>query len=351
MLSGPLTDRIGPRTLTLAGQGLTVVVVGGAAVIAGLGAFTVPMALLLALALGTSDGLYNVPAQAIVPRLVDGRLMGSAIALSPLQYAAGRFLGGMVIALGLSQIGPSVTLGGAAIAFGIAFLVFLSLPRIRGLKGGAAKFEFGDIREVVAWLRSSRVALAVFATGIGASAFTYTYLFLLPVVSRDLVNGGSIGYGLMTAASGVGYIVAAFLTVPIARRLGHGRAMLGALAVAGVFIFAIGLSRMLPLTILLAGGIAIFLIVYSSISNLLLQTLVRPEMRGRILALYTCMFWGLQPVASVTAGLLADRVGVQAVLFAAAIGTIAWVAGVAILARTLVRTTIDPEGHVISSPA
>ncbi|HYW93114.1 MAG TPA: MFS transporter [Gammaproteobacteria bacterium] len=44
-------------------------------------------------------------------------------------------------------------------------------------------------------------------------------------------------------------------------------------------------------------------------SNTLIQTLVREEMRGRVMALYTMAFMGMAPFGSLAAGAVATRVG------------------------------------------
>jgi hypothetical protein len=97
----------------------------------------------------------------------------------------------------------------------------------------------------------------------------------------------------------------------------------------------------------LAGLAASALTAYSSMTSLLLQILCPPDMRGRLLAFYTFMFWGIQPISSIGCGLVADRVGPQAVLGGLAVATVAWVAIVALAAPVVRRLDVDADGKVV----
>ena len=44
-------------------------------------------------------------------------------------------------------------------------------------------------------------------------------------------------------------------------------------------------------------------------SNTLVQAMVRDELRGRVMAVYSMMFMGMAPIGALLAGALADRIG------------------------------------------
>jgi MFS family permease len=53
--------------------------------------------------------------------------------------------------------------------------------------------------------------------------------------------------------------------------------------------------------------------------NMILQTIVDDDKRGRVMSLYTAAFLGMSPIGSMLAGALADRIGVAATLTACGI--------------------------------
>src|SRR5262249_35044008 len=61
-------------------------------------------------------------------------------------------------------------------------------------------------------------------------------------------------------------------------------------------------------------GVGFSVMVLLTSCNTLVQTVVADEMRGRVMSLYAAAFMGLNPLGSLAAGALAERVGVQTTL-------------------------------------
>jgi MFS family permease len=81
-------------------------------------------------------------------------------------------------------------------------------------------------------------------------------------------------------------------------------------------IFGLGLiifsqSNVLLFSLLILGFIGFGLMVQSAASNIILQTIVEDDKRGRIMSLFTCAFMGMVPFGSLLAGILATRIGAQ----------------------------------------
>src|SRR4051794_4509762 len=116
--AGYLTDRAGPFWLLLIGQVAPAIICTlGIALVSSNGSIALEPAALVTFIVGSAYALWNVPALIYVTRIVPPRLMGSAISLMVLQYAAGRIIGGL---LG----GILVGVGGAGLAFGVSAVVF-----------------------------------------------------------------------------------------------------------------------------------------------------------------------------------------------------------------------------------
>jgi predicted MFS family arabinose efflux permease len=74
-----------------------------------------------------------------------------------------------------------------------------------------------------------------------------------------------------------------------------------------------------------------FLVVTVS-TNMILQTIVDDDKRGRVMSLYTAAFLGVAPLGSLLAGLCADRIGAATTLLIG--GGLCLVTG-AVIAREL----------------
>ena len=230
---GLLTDRLGPRTimaLALLGEA---VCIGIAGLLALAGVLPVWVALALTLLFGVADSLWVVPSQVMVGRIVPPRAMASAIGMSMLTIGVGRIIGGPLGGALVGSFGAAGAMIPAAIGVAAAALTVLTLPRIEGLGGGAAS--------VARTWRKARGGCAPrpargrsWPWGAAAALCLWPYLGLLAVVVRDGLSGGAADLGLLTAAGGVGAILAAVTMGIVGRGIGRGRQLVLVMVVAGI---------------------------------------------------------------------------------------------------------------------
>jgi MFS family permease len=131
---------------------------------------------------------------------------------------------------------------------------------------------------------------------------------LMPVFARDIFHGGSKTLGLLMAASGLGALAGAIFLAGRKNVLGLGKiiAYTSAIFGVGVIIFS-HTSLMIAMPILLLSGFG--MMVQMASSNIILQTIVEEDKRGRVMSFYTMAFMGLSPFGSLFSGLLAAKYG------------------------------------------
>lgn len=132
---------------------------------------------------------------------------------------------------------------------------------------------------------------------------------LMPVFARDIFHGGARSLGLLMAASGLGALAGAIYLAGRKNVLGLGKviAWTAALFGAGVIIFSRTSFLMVAMPILLFSGFG--MMVQMASSNIILQTIVEEDKRGRVMSFYTMAFMGLSPFGSLFSGVLAARIG------------------------------------------
>jgi len=113
--------------------------------------------------------------------------------------------------------------------------------------------------------------------------------------------------------------------------------MLAGLAIVGSALAVFALSRSLPLSMLALALQGACQVAYYSTTNTLIQVLAPARLRGRILSLYTLTSIGLIPVANLVGGAIAQVVGVQPVLAAGGLLTLAFAALVVVLEPSVAR--------------
>ncbi len=146
------------------------------------------------------------------------------------------------------------------------------------------------------------------------STFGISYSTVLPAYIDRVLHAGPSVFGLITAASGVGAVIGAFLVATYGDRGFRGRwlyaAALSFPVVLTFFAFTTGLPMALFLAVLLGVG---FMTEFTLI-NTLLQTRVADAMRGRVLSLYTLTFFGFAPFGNLVVGAAAEVIGLSTTL-------------------------------------
>ncbi|MBM4408299.1 MAG: MFS transporter [Chloroflexi bacterium] len=345
--AGILADRYDLRRLMLIGQGVAACAMAGAAIATLAGVMSLGVAMVALFVLGIFDGLSGVPAMVFVGRLVEPRLMAGAIGLSSLQYGFGRILGGLMTGLLVSLIGAGPTIALAAALLGVSALIVFTLPSLRRAETSPGRARLGDLTAAVRWVGASRPSIAIMVLGLCAAVFIYSYFTMLPILAQDILGAGSAGLGFLTSAGGVGILVGSLVTDVVGRRIGRGRAVVVTLLLAALAYAALGVSTVLPLSLVLTGAMTIGVGIYRVTSQLLLQHLAPARMRGRVLAVFELSFWGTYPLGTLAAGRLADRFGGPAVIVSFALLTVLASGVVLIFARSLVRLDVDRDGQIV----
>jgi predicted MFS family arabinose efflux permease len=78
-----------------------------------------------------------------------------------------------------------------------------------------------------------------------------------------------------------------------------------------VLLFCLALSGVWPVTVAILVALGWFSITMTATANSRLQIVTPPQLRGRIMSLYTMLFMGTTPIGSIVLGTLADRQGVR----------------------------------------
>ncbi len=321
-LGGLWADRADRRRLLIGTQAGALVQAVLLAVLTVSGAVQPWHLVALALILGTINAV-DVPArQSFFVQLVDRREdLPNAIALNSFAMNGARLVGPALAGLVVSRVGEAVCFMLNAASY-LAVLLALAAVRTRDTPRAAVqlgraladgfRYAFGH-----AAVRSLLVLIAVLS-------FAATpYAVLMPAVAREVFGGGAGTFGLLMTCAGGGAVLGTLALA--ARRSVHGleRAIGAAPFVVGlaVLAFANGGRLWLAVPCLIAIGYGLITAVASG--NTAIQTLVRDELRGRVMSIFTMSFLGIAPLGALAAGAAADRLGVRTTLSLGGLAAIA----------------------------
>jgi MFS family permease len=198
----------------------------------------------------------------------------------------------------------------------LAVLAALFLMRITPKPTQPASFEiFGELRDGFRYAYSFMPIRALLMLTAVVSVMIGAFQTLVPVYVKDIFGGGPELLGYLVTASGLGAFLAAFYLASRRSVLGLGRLIMMAAGAVGIGLLIFSLIKSLWVAALAALIIGIGMIIQIGGCNIVLQTLVEEEKRGRIMSLFGMAFIGMTPFGSLLAGILAGRIGVEATLF------------------------------------
>ena len=155
--------------------------------------------------------------------------------------------------------------------------------------------------------------------------------------------------GLAFALGNVGFLLGAFVSARVARRLGIGRTIVGSAILFGFGWFPAALmtrETAFPLLVLsmFMGGFGGTVYNVNQVS--LRQSITPDRMQGRMNATMRFMVWGTIPIGSFVGGILGGTIGLRPTLWLAALGSLlAFISPLFSPVRTLERIPeIPAEG-------
>lgn len=339
LLSGALADSFDRRLVMLAAQCFMLVFSVLLAVMTWEGLVTPWLLLLFTFLIGCGTAL-NAPAwQASVGDMVAHEDLPSAVALNSMGFNIARSLGP---AIG----GAIVAVAGAAAAFALNALSYVGLivvlarwrperPAEAFPREGLGAAMRAGLRYVAMSPGLRAVLLRALVFGMGVSAVPA----LLPLVARELVDGGPLTYGLLLGAFGAGAVVGALSSTRLRARLSTEALVRVAALFFALASVVTGFSRSLALTLLVLPLAGAGWVLALSSFNVTVQMSTPRWVVARCLSLYQMATFGGMAGGSWLWGSLAEHGGLP-VAFVGAAGVLLGCAALGI-----VRPLTDVEGR------
>jgi MFS family permease len=279
---------------------------------------------LLAFFLGAANA-FDAPARhAFVPDMVPREDLTNAIALNSTIFNSAIAVGPAVAGVTYALVGPAwcFMINGLSFLAVIAALMMMHVnPADRAVSDTSA---WQDLKDGFSYVLSQpmirTLILIVLVTGLFGSSFAV----LIPAWAVDILHGNAATNGWLQSARGVGALLGALLIASLGRFSFRGRLLtLGTLAFPAVLL-VFALVHWLPLSLLalLASGGA--LVFTFNIANALVQTLVRDELRGRVMGIYSLTFFGFLPIGALWIGLAAEKLGEPAAIIINSVALLAF---------------------------
>jgi predicted MFS family arabinose efflux permease len=231
----------------------------------------------------------------------------NAIALNSMLFNSAAIVGPAVAGLVYAWVGPGwcFTLNG--ISF-IAVIIALSLMRLAPFVSQTSRSStLEQLKEGLHYVAAhDTIRMIIINVGV-VSMTAMGMVTLLPAWAVNILGGNATTNGLLYSARGAGAVLGALIIAALTRYKIKGK-----LWTLGSYVIPLGMFAFSATNILSLSVITLFILGWSfmlmvNTSNALVQSLVNDELRGRVMSIYTLIFFGLNPIGALLLGLLADR--------------------------------------------
>jgi MFS family permease len=312
LFAGALADRFDNRRLIMATQAAAMCVSIALAVLALTDSATVWAVYALAF-LGGTTFVFDAPGRhALTFQLVGRDELPNAVALNASLFNASRTVGPAIAGLLIAAAGVGVCF----VVNAFTFLAVLSAHALLGKeelhpveREETPPSFLNSIRDGIGYVRRSpRVRFLIGAVAV-ISLVSLNFNVILPVLASETLDVGPEGFGILSAAFGLGALCGALLSAALSRA--SWKALVLGMGGFGVAQLALAPQETLLIACVLLFVAGVSFTLWMSNTQSILQLTSPDHLRGRVLSLWLFAFAGSAPIGGLISGWLTDLGGTE----------------------------------------
>ena len=192
-----------------------------------------------------------------------------------------------------------------------------------------------NLVEGIRYVAGTPALMAMVLITVIMNLLLFPYMYMVPVVAKDVLEVGPDLMGLLQAMPGLGSLIGSVFIASLANVTHHGRLLIaGSLTTfVGLLLFSLSSTYVVSMGLMLMIGLG--LAGFFSMQPLIAMLVARYDMRGKALGVVTLAI-GVAPFGALIVGAVADQTGPSLALFLnAAIGLA--LVGLVVLAMPTLR--------------
>lgn len=189
----------------------------------------------------------------------------------------------------------------------------LAIICIRGMKIDTDSINqsfWHNFIEVLKIIRNNRIVLTLAIMAIICEIFGFSFLALLPIFARDVLEAGALGLGWLNTTQSAGALIGALFLASLGNYTHKGRLILGIFLLFGTFLIVFSQSSWYPGSLLLMVVIGAMASSFDAMQHTLLQLNVLEEQRGRAMGIWMLSI-GFGPIGFALTGTMSAYLGAQ----------------------------------------
>jgi len=321
LIGGPIADVFNRRTVLFITQSISTLIALVLAILTFRGQIVLWHIYALT-ALQAAASSFDLPArQAMVPNLVPTEDLANAFSMTSIASNTGSVVGPLLGGVVIATLGLGFTYLFNAISFLAVILALIAIGPVAQGTRSSTGVNLSSIRDGIQFTLSRPMILSTMLLDFVATFFASANT-MMPIVARDILKVGEVGYGVLSSAQSIGSVLAALIISQLHTIRRQGPLFLWAVVVFGVATVVFGISHVFLLAFLALILMGAADAVSTIIRNTIRQMQTPDHLRGRMTSVNQIFFQGGPQLGEVEAGIVAQLFGVPFAIISGGIGCI-----------------------------
>ncbi|HVA73031.1 MAG TPA: MFS transporter [Acidimicrobiales bacterium] len=306
---GTIADRFGKYRIIFWTQGMAGL---QALVLAGLdlsGHLSLWPLYVIAVSLGLINTVDNPTRQTFIVEMVGREQLANAVTLNSVMVNAARAIGPAAAGVMIATVGSGWCFLANGISFAFVLLALKMMDRTKLSPAPRSSRLRGQLTEGFRYVGRTPVVRDALIMMALIGCLTYEFQTSLPLMAGNTFHGDSRTYGYLTAFMGIGAVVGGL--VAAGSRRGGPRRLVVTASIFGLVVLLAAVSPSLlveEISLLLVGACSV---TFLALGNSTLQLESDPQMRGRVMSLWSVAFLGSTPVGGPLVGFVGGAAGAR----------------------------------------
>lgn len=307
-IGGVFADRVDRRKYIMLVRIITLPVSLGLALLIAIHRISVIDLLIAAAIFGVAFGLNGPARQALIAQLVGKDLLMNAVSLMSGGSNLMRILGPALAGILIGVIGVDGIYVILAVCYMMVILAMVPIPSQPPANKASSRNMIGDLADGFSYCFKNPNVMALLLVGTVPLFFSMPYVPLLPIFAEHIWNVGASGYGVLSAAPGVGGLIGALSVASFSHYQRKGVLIIGGVALYGILLVGFAAAFDFPVALLCLGLAGAMGVIYTATVSSVIQSIIPNEVRGRVMSLYQMSF-GISGLSALPASAIAGWVG------------------------------------------
>jgi len=308
-LGGLFADRRNKQRILLVTQTLSGLLAGAFAILIETNSIRLWIVYLLALALGFVNVFDNPARQSFISEMVSAPDLPNAVTLNSVAMNMARVFGAALGGVIAAAIGLALCFGCNALSFAAVLISLLVMRKSELFPAKRVAKKKGQVRQGLRYVRSTPELLIPLVMIAVVGTLAWEFQVTLPLMATKVFHGGAAAYGVMASVMGAGAVVGGLISA--ARSRPRARALCLAAVGWGIAILAAAVAPNMAIELAALVFVGYGSITFNSMAKTTLQLASRPEMRGRVMALWGLAWLGSTPIGGPIVGWIGQNAGAR----------------------------------------